>query len=57
MNGKLLQGFLTVLSIIADALTIWHDDRAGAFAIVLAMVIAYFLYRLSVKKQQNKDKE
>ncbi|MFB2896887.1 hypothetical protein ACE1CI_28575 [Aerosakkonemataceae cyanobacterium BLCC-F50] len=55
MNGKLLQGFLSVLSIIADVLTIWHDDRA--LAVALAVVIAYFLYRLWVKKQKNKDKQ
>lgn len=57
MKGKLLQDFFAVLSLIADVLTISHDDRAHILVVALAVVIAYFLYRLLVKKQKNKDKE
>ena len=43
MKGKHFQEFLTVLSITANVLTIWHDYRALALA--LAVTIAYYLYR------------
>lgn len=43
MKGKNFQDFLTVLSITANVLTIWHDARA--LAVVLALAIAYYLDR------------